>query len=66
MSTSDGMSNLYKSIGLLYGVTYNCYQAFNQTLGLNNGVTFAEVGLNVINNAGYIYTDVFNAFTNSP
>lgn len=60
------MNNLHKSIAMVYGVTYNCYQAFNTTLGLNNGVTFAEVGLNVINNVGYMYTDVFNALTNTP
>lgn len=64
-ATADGMKQLYNSISLVDEVVYNCYQAFNESLGLEDGIELSDIVLNVLNNVGYMYTDVANVITTS-
>jgi len=63
----DGMLNLYNSISLVGILTDDCYNTFSQTIDL--GSTADEVAIsilqNVLNNLGFMYTDVINVFNNT-
>ena len=62
--TEDGMEELYNSIAHLDEVTYNCYEAFDSNLGVGDDfLTLASIGGNLLNNVGYMYTDVLNIVT---
>ena len=61
------MEELYNSIAHLDEVTYNCYEAFDSGLDITDeSFTFAAIGSNLLNNIGYMYTDVLNVITQTP
>ncbi len=58
---ADGMEQLYNALSLTDEVVTNCYDAFNDTIDLGTeGITWETVLVNVLNNVGYMYTDVIN------
>lgn len=63
---ADGMEQLYNALSLTGDVVYNCYEAFNVSLNLGTGgFTWSDILVNVLNNVGYMYTDVVNVATSN-
>jgi len=59
--TDQGMLDLKAAISYVGPVIYNCYTFFDTTLTLGTGTTaLYEVLENVLNNLGYMYTDIIN------
>eukprot|EP00349_Pseudokeronopsis_sp_Brazil_P000453 CAMPEP_0202962816 /NCGR_PEP_ID=MMETSP1396-20130829/6870_1 /ASSEMBLY_ACC=CAM_ASM_000872 /TAXON_ID= /ORGANISM="Pseudokeronopsis sp., Strain Brazil" /LENGTH=129 /DNA_ID=CAMNT_0049683609 /DNA_START=1135 /DNA_END=1522 /DNA_ORIENTATION=+ len=66
-SKEQGYEGLADSMSYLDPIGYNCYVAFDSNLGVEAGfLEFATIMGNVLNNIGYMYTDVLNIVPRPP
>lgn len=63
------MKNLNSFLQYADEICYNCYMGVHESIdpiSYQNLFTSDELLLNILFNAGYMYTDIYNIATNSP